>query len=315
MKTLGITLGDPCGIGSEITAKAIDFFNRKKIPFKFVLIGNKSAFEKACKISDINSNFNCIKEFININAKINFDNNASRPGGEVSYKAICISAELFKKNKIQGIVTAPISKQSLHMAGYQFDGHTGLLAHLFKVKEPYLMLANKKFSTLHITCHMSLVEAIKNISKTNIKQAVKVGYDHMKKIGKKSPKIAICGLNPHAGEDGLFGKEEVNILKPAVLTCQNMGINIVGPISSDIIFREANSGKYDLVIANYHDQGHIPVKLIYFDQSVNVTLGVPFIRTSVDHGTAFDIAYKNKARARNMVAAILYALKMIKSKY
>ena len=315
MKTLGITLGDPCGIGSEISAKALEFFCRKKLPYKFIIIGNKKSFEKACKASGIKSNFNCIKEFIDIDAEINYENCSSKVGGEVSYKAICKSANLFKQNNIAGIVTAPISKKSLHMAGYNFDGHTGLLAHLFNVKEPYLMLSNKKFSTLHITCHMPLLNAIKSITQKKVQDVIKVGYNHLIRLGKNFPKIAICGLNPHAGEEGLFGKEEIEILKPAILNAQKEGINIVGPISPDIIFRDANKGKYDLVIANYHDQGHIPVKLIYFDQSVNVTLGVPFIRTSVDHGTAFDISYTNKARARNMVAAILYALKMVDSKY
>lgn len=314
MKTLGITLGDPCGIGSEVSAKALDFFNRKKLPYNFIVIGNKKSFEKSCEISGIKSNFNCIKEFINIGADVSFDKQSSKEGGEVSYKAICISAELYKQNKILGIVTAPISKKSLHLAGYKFDGHTGLLANLFNVKEPYLMLANKKFSTLHVTCHISLSDALKMVSKKNVEQVIKIGFEHMRKLGKENPKIAICGLNPHAGEYGLFGNEEINILKPVVVNCQRMGIDITGPISPDIIFREANKGKFDLVIANYHDQGHIPVKLIYFDQSVNVTLGVPFIRTSVDHGTAFDIAYKNMAKARNMVSAILYAIKMIKSK-
>ena len=132
----------------------------------------------------------------------------------------------------------------------------------------------------------------------------------MLKINKTEPRIAVCGLNPHAGENGIFGSEEINEIIPAVELLKKKGLNIVGPISPDIIFREAVKKKFDLIIANYHDQGHIPVKLLYFDQSVNVTLGVPFIRTSVDHGTAFDIAYKNKASAKNMLNAIFYALKM-----
>ena len=171
------------------------------------------------------------------------------------------------------------------------------------------MLANKKFNTLHVTCHLSLLDAIKSISKDKVLKTIKIGHKHLLKIGIKKPRIGLCGLNPHASEDGIFGEEE-KYLTPAVLKAQDIGIDIAGPISPDIIFREANKGQYDLIIANY-DQGHIPVKLLYFDQSVNVTLGVPFIRTSVDHGTAYDIAYKNIAKARNMVVAIIYALKMI----
>ena len=132
----------------------------------------------------------------------------------------------------------------------------------------------------------------------------------MLKINKTEPRIAVCGLNPHAGENGIFGSEEINEIIPAIEYLKKKGLNVAGPISPDIIFRKAVQKKFDLVIANYHDQGHIPVKLLYFDQSVNVTLGVPFIRTSVDHGTAFDIAYKNKGRAINMLNAIFYALRM-----
>ena len=313
MKTIGITLGDPCGIGPEISAKALNFFSRKKLPFKFIVLGNTSSFLKACDISSIKSNhLSSIKEFIDIKAKIEYKNCSSKEGGEVSYQSICKVSKLFKEKKINAIVTAPISKKSLHLASYNFDGHTGLLGSLFNIKEPYLMLANKKFSTLHVTCHMSLSDAIKTISTEKVLETIKIGHKHLLKFGKTNPRLAICGLNPHASEDGIFGTEEKKYLSPAVLKAKQLGIDIVGPISPDIIFRDANIGKYDLIIANYHDQGHIPVKLLYFDQSVNVTLGVPFVRTSVDHGTAFDIAFKNSARAKNMVAAIIYALKMIK---
>ena len=312
MKTLGITLGDPCGVGPEISAKALEFFSRKKLPYSFVVIGNKKSFLKACNISGIEINkLHCLKEFIDFKAKIEYKNSSSLVGGEVSYQAICMAAELFKEKKIQAMVTAPISKQSLHLAGHHFDGHTGLLASLFNVKEPYLMLANKKFNTLHVTCHMSLLNAIKSISQAKVLKTIEIGHRHLLKLGIKKPRIGLCGLNPHASEEGIFGQEEEKHLTPAVLKALDLGIDIVGPISPDIIFREANKGQYDLIIANYHDQGHIPVKLLYFDQSVNVTLGVPFIITSVDHGTAYDIAYKNIAKARNMVAAIIYALKMI----
>ena len=162
---------------------------------------------------------------------------------------------------------------------------------------------------------MSLASAIDTINEKKVLETIKIGHDHLVKLGKKSPKLAISGLNPHAGEDGIFGKEEIEYIKPAVIKAREFGIDIEGPVSPDIIFREAIRGKYDLIIANYHDQGHIPVKLLYFDQSVNVTLGVPFIRTSVDHGTAFNLSYKNLAKARNMVAAIIYALKMINNKH
>ncbi len=307
---LCITLGDPLGIGPEITVKTLDFLQKKKINISFIVIGSKKAFYKACNNLNINKKLKYIKEFIDYDETIEFLNKPSVVGGSISYKSICKAAELYKNKMVKAIVTAPISKESLHLAGHKFDGHTGLLGSLFNVEEPYLMLANKVFSTLHVTCHKSLKEAIKLITKEKIVEVINIGYKHMLKVKKTEPRIAVCGLNPHAGENGIFGTEEINEIIPAIEFLKTKRLNIVGPISPDIIFREAVKKKFDLVIANYHDQGHIPVKLLYFDQSVNVTLGVPFIRTSVDHGTAFDIAYKNRASAKNMLNAIFYALKM-----
>ena len=307
---LCITLGDPLGIGPEITARTLDFLQKKKINISFIVIGSKKAFYKACGNLNINKKFTYIKEFIDYNERFEFLNKPTIAGGSISYKSICKAAELYKNKMVKAIVTAPISKESLHLAGHKFDGHTGLLGSLFNIEEPYLMLANKIFSTLHVTCHKSLLEAIKLITKEKIVEVINIGHKHMLKVNKTEPRIAVCGLNPHAGENGIFGSEEINEIIPAVELLKKKGLNIVGPISPDIIFREAVKKKFDLVIANYHDQGHIPVKLLYFDQSVNVTLGVPFIRTSVDHGTAFNIAYKNRARAKNMLNAIFYALKM-----
>ena len=290
--------------------KDFRLFTKKKINISFIVIGSKIAFHKACNDLNINNKLKYIKEFIDYDENIDFLNRPSVVGGSISYKSICKAAELYKNKMVKAIVTAPISKESLHLAGHKFDGHTGLLGSLFNIEEPYLMLANKIFSTLHVTCHKSLLEAIKLITKEKIVEVTNIGHKHMLKINKTEPRIAVCGLNPHAGENGIFGSEEINEIIPAVELLKKKGLNIVGPISPDIIFREAVEKKFDLVIANYHDQGHIPVKLLYFDQSVNVTLGVPFIRTSVDHGTAFDIAYKNKASAKNMLTAIFYALKM-----
>ena len=308
---LCITLGDPLGIGPEITARTLNFLQKKKINLSFIVIGSKKAFYKACENLDINNKLKNIIEFIDYNEKIEFLNKPSIVGGSISYNSICKAAELYQNKIVKAIITAPISKESLHLAGHKFDGHTGLLGSLFNIEEPYLMLANKTFSTLHVTCHKSLLEAIKLIKKEKIIEVINIGHEHMLKVNKTEPRIAVCGLNPHAGENGIFGSEEINEIIPAVELLKKKGLNIVGPISPDIIFRKAVKKKFDLVIANYHDQGHIPVKLLYFDQSVNVTLGVPFIRTSVDHGTAFDIAYKNKASAKNMLNAVFYALKMI----
>ena len=286
------------------------FYGKKKINILFKVIGSKSAFIKASEASNLKTNFTNIEEFINFDDNISFVNKSTKAGGEIAYRSICKAADLYKQKKVKAIVTAPISKESLHLAKHYYDGHTGLLGSLFGIREPYLMLANKRFSTLHITCHKPLSEVAKLIKKDRVIKVIKLGYDHFTKIGIKNPKIAICGLNPHASENGIFGLEERDEIIPAINVLKKKGYNLIGPISGDTIFRNAVLGYYDLVIANYHDQGHIPVKLLYFNQSVNVTLGAPFIRTSVDHGTAFDIAYKNKANPTNMLAAINYAVKM-----
>ena len=177
-----------------------------------------------------------------------------------------------------------------------------------------MMLANKKFLTLHVSTHLSLSEAIKKVKKERIIKIIKLGVNHFKNLGKNNPKIGICGLNPHAGENGIFGNEEINEIIPAIKYARQEDINVSDPISADTIFRDANQGEYDIIIAQYHDQGHIPVKLLAFDSSINVSLGLPIIRTSVDHGTAFNIAWTNKAKSKNMVAAILYACRMLNFK-
>ena len=314
-QTIGVTLGDPFGIGPEIVAKSLNFLNKKNFSSQFILIGNKFSYLKACEISKINPKMKIIKKFINIGKEsMKFSNFATNIGGEVAYKSVVACVNLYKCNHISAMVTAPISKEALHLAKHFYDGHTGLLAHLFEIKNPYLMLANKRFDTIHTTCHEPLKDAIRLVKKNKVFEVIKIGNEHFKVVNNKSPRIGVCGLNPHAGENTILGCEEKEEIIPAIEKAINSGINVEGPISSDIIFRKAVEGKFDLIVAHYHDQGHIPVKLLYFNQSVNVTLGVPFIRTSVDHGTAYDIAYKNKASPINLVTAILYALKMRKFK-
>ncbi len=312
---IALTIGDPGGIGPELAAKSIHFLQKKKFPIKIYLLGDIYSFKRALSISGLKIRKSSNLEFINFNHKnISASTFPSKDGGRISYKAILKGYELYKKKIVSAIVTGPISKESLHLAGYKYDGHTGLLAHLCKVKDPTMMLANKKFLTLHVSTHLSLLEAIKKVKKNRIIEIIRIGNNHLKNLGKNNPSIGVCGLNPHAGEKGIFGKEEINEIIPAIKLAKKEGMNITGPISADVIFRDAVDGKYDLIIAQYHDQGHIPVKLLAFDSSINVSLGLPIIRTSVDHGTAFDIAWKNKARSKNMIISILYACRMINFK-
>ena len=213
---------------------------------------------------------------------------------------------------VQAIVAAPQTEASIHLAGIEFDGYPSFVARQtgMKAEDVYLMVCFDKIRIAHCTLHSSVRQSLELITTERVGAVIGAVNETLLRIGIDRPRILVAGLNPHASENGIFGLEEKNEIIPAINTLVNKGYDIKGPISGDTIFRNAVKGHYDLVIANYHDQGHIPVKLLYFDKSVNVTLGVPFIRTSVDHGTAFDIAYKNQANPTNMLASILYALKM-----
>ncbi len=175
-----------------------------------------------------------------------------------------------------------------------------------------MALSTKKVLTVHVSTHLSLLNAIKQVKKARILEAIELSCNHLKMLGIKNPSIGVCGLNPHAGENGIFGEEEISEIIPAINQAKEKGFNVKGPISGDIIFRDALRGVYQIVIAQYHDQGHIPIKLLSFDSAINVTLGLPIIRTSVDHGTAYDIAWQNKAKFSNMICAILHAYRINK---
>ncbi len=312
---IALTLGDPGGIGPEIISKAIRFFSRKKFPIVFNILGDIKAFKKASVLANLDLRNENISNCINFNNT----NYIAKPepteiGGQISYDSIVSACKLVNERKVDAMVTGPISKESLHLAGHNYDGHTGLLASIYEKKSPVLMLANKRFSTVHVSTHVSLLEAIKRVKKNRILEVIKLGSDYLNNIGINKIKIGVCGLNPHSGENGLFGSEEIQEIKPAINKAKLMGMNIEGPVSSDVLFKDAISGKYNLVVAQYHDQGHIPVKLVYLDSTVNISLGLPIIRTSVDHGTAFDISWRNKANIKNMVVSILYACRMVSLK-
>src|ERR1700704_2173885 len=199
--------------------------------------------------------------------------------------------------------TAPLTKEAVTLSGVRFSGHTEYIAELCGVTESRMLLTSQRLSVVHVTTHIALREAL-NSSSERILRTIALGHEAMKLLGVERPRIAMCGLNPHAAEHGLFGDEEVEWITPAIAAASQQGINIDGPHAPDTIFLLASRGAYDLVVAMYHDQGHIAMKLIDFEQTVNVTLGIPIIRTSVDHGTAFDIAGKNKASPQNMIAAL-----------
>ncbi|MDD3174371.1 MAG: 4-hydroxythreonine-4-phosphate dehydrogenase PdxA, partial [Herbinix sp.] len=213
---------------------------------------------------------------------------------------------LAMEGRIGPIVTAPLNKAALHDAGHVFDGHSEIFATLTNTSQYTMMLWSERMSVVHASTHVSLEEACRRVTKERVLECIHLAAKAMKDLGKENPRIAVAGLNPHCGEGGLFGMLDLEEIVPAVEEAQKEGLNVQGPVPPDTVFLKASNGVYDIVVAMYHDQGHIPMKMIAFDSGVNVTLGLPIIRTSVDHGTAFDIAGKGIAKEDS----ILWALKL-----
>jgi 4-hydroxythreonine-4-phosphate dehydrogenase len=231
--------------------------------------------------------------------------------GHAAYEYIRVASELAMGGKVQAICTAPLNKEALHAAGHIFPGHTELLAHLTGTEEVSMMLSTPKIRVIHVTTHIGLMDAIRKINPDLVERTIRRGHEALVRAGIPNPKIGVCAINPHAGENGLFGQgEEAEKIEPGVTAAQADGINAVGPLPADTLFFLAGRGDYDLVVAMYHDQGHGPVKVLGIEAGVNITVGLPVIRTSVDHGTAFDIAGKNIADSRSMVEALHQAAEM-----
>jgi len=212
-------------------------------------------------------------------------------------------------HEVDAMATAPLNKEAVVLAGVHFTGHTEYIAELCGAADSRMLLINDRLRVVHVTTHCSLRRACEPTVQ-RIVRTIELGNESLQLLGFQSPRIAVCGLNPHAGENGLFGNEDAALILPAVQAAQSAGIPCQGPFPADTLFTKAVRGEFDLVVAMYHDQGHIPMKLMDFENTVNVSLGLPIIRTSVDHGTAFDIAGKNCADARNMKAALRLAVSM-----
>ncbi|RUM42138.1 MAG: 4-hydroxythreonine-4-phosphate dehydrogenase PdxA, partial [Desulfurobacterium sp.] len=247
---------------------------------------------------------------INVLNQVSFEvGKVSKEAGKAQIAFLERAVEDSKKGLIDAIVTLPINKESARLGGFSFPGHTEYLAHAFKVPEFAMMLANEKLKVVLLTTHVALKDVPKLISKEKILSKLRLIHKSL-----RSPKIAVAALNPHAGENGLFGDEEIKIINPAVEEAKREGINASGAISSDTVFVRAVKGEFDVVLCMYHDQGLIPIKLLGFGNSVNVTLGLPVVRTSVDHGTAYDIAGKGLANPESFKTAIKVALELLNSK-
>lgn len=314
-----ITMGDPSGVGPEVTVKALAALSPAERR-DFAVVGARPVLERARAAVGIDLPLVAPGEDgiavidVPVEGLPESFGVLSPRCGEASYQYIRTAVDWASSGRALGIVTAPINKEALNSAGHHYDGHTGLLAHLTGQRASWMLLASERLNVIHVSTHVSLREAIERAKPERVLETIRTGHRHFLRMGVANPRIAVAGLNPHCGENGLFGTEDDEFLAPAVARAKAEGINVAGPISADTVYHRAYNGAFDLVVAQYHDQGHIPIKLVAFDTAVNCSLGLPIDRSSVDHGTAFDIAGTGKANHVNMLSALSYARKLAESR-
>jgi len=322
---IAVTMGDAAGIGPEIIVKVLHLEEIYRI-CRPLVVGEGTTIHKMVellksplklhtieKLTGVKGEFGTIDllDLHNLNQAEVILGQIGAPCGRAAMEYIAKATELTLAGKVKALVTAPISKEATKLAGYQDIGHLEYLARITGASEYATMLVSGSLSVVHLTTHYSLKDACKLVTKERILAKLKLTHDSFLKWGVRQPRIAVAGLNPHAGEGGLLGREEIEEIEPAVKEAQHLGIDARGPFPADSVFNRAINGEFDVVLALYHDQGHIPIKVYGFEKSVSVALGLPFIRTSVDHGTAFDIAGKGIANPESLAEAIKTAVKLI----
>ena len=310
---IGITMGDPAGVGPEISVRALAEMSPEDRA-RTRIYGNLVTLEAAKTVSGLDLDLTGHVVDLSIDGAPLPWGQLSPVAGDAAFRFIERAVQDAQAGRIGCIVTAPINKEALNLAGHHYDGHTGMLRSLTGSKAAYMLLASERLKVIHVSTHVSLKEAIARATTERVLATIRAGHAHLQRIGYDSPRIAVAGINPHCGENGLFGSEDDDQITPAVAAARAEGIDAYGPISADTVFHRAYSGSFDLVVAQYHDQGHIPIKLVAFDTAVNVSVELPIDRTSVDHGTAFDIAGKGIANHGNMNEAIAYARKLVAGK-
>lgn len=326
---LGITMGDAAGIGPEVILKALREEEIYKIA-RPVVFGDLGILERAAHL--LESPLACraveraaeggkdygivdVIDLKNLPADLPFSKVDGR-AGKAAYEYIERACAAAKNGEIHAIVTAPLNKEALHAGGCPFPGHTEILGHLMGGKDFAMMLTSPKLRVIHVSTHIAYRDVPKAVTKERVGTVIALAHEALQLMGLAEPRIAVAGLNPHCGEHGLFGDEDEKEIVPAVKEAQAKGWNVEGPIPPDSVFhRAANLGEFDIVVCMYHDQGHIPIKVLGFDSGVNVTVGLPCIRTSVDHGTAFPVAGTGKANPASMLAALRLAAQMATTKY
>ena len=336
MPILAITLGDVCGVGPEIVVKALQNKTVYEI-CKPLVIGDVRMVERALEAAGLSGV--AVTEVMDIRAhdfspdKISVKNvpididgpvpyaKVTSVGGHAAYTAIAEAIRLAMDNQVDGTVTAPLNKEALNLAGYHYSGHTEIYADLTNTHSYTMMLADGPLRVVHVSTHVSLREACNRVKKDRVLEVIRLAHQACLELGISKPRVAVAGLNPHCGENGLFGTEEIEEISPAIEAARAEGIDATGPVPPDTVFSKARGRMFDIVVAMYHDQGHIPLKVVGFvyDESehrwrsvtgVNITLGLPIIRTSVDHGTAFELAGTGQASELSMLNAISIGAEM-----
>ena len=320
-KPMAITMGDPSGIGPEIIASAL----AARPDTRAVVFGCPDVMARAVRVVGTDSTVRALSQLDEARfapgtievlqtgslAQPPIFGQISAESGQAAFDAIARAIACARQGQVSGIVTAPIHKEALARAGITYPGHTEMLADLGGAERVAMLLGNDDIRTVLVTIHCSLLDAIKAADFDAQMAAIRLAHEGATALGYANPRVAVAGLNPHAGEGGLFGREEIEIITPAITAAQAEGIDATGPWPGDTVFMMARQGKFDIVVAQYHDQGLIPVKYMGLEKGVNITLGLPFVRTSPDHGTAFDIAGTGTADAASLLTALDYAQRLI----
>lgn len=335
---LGITMGDPAGVGPEIIARALGepavaascrpvvIGSAAVMKEALALVGSALGLRAVARVANCRwepGTLECL-DLGNVDAARLPRGAVSAAAGRAAYESIEAAVQLVRSGEIHGIVTAPINKEALAAAGLAHTGHTEILARLAGVRDVAMLLVGRDLAVIHVTTHVALRQVPDLVTRERVLRTIRLAHQTMAALGRPRPRIAVAGLNPHAGEDGLFGDEERREIAPAVEAARDEGLDVSGPLPADTLFSRARGGEFDVVVAMYHDQGHIPVKTLGFQydherrtwtglSGVNVTAGLPFLRVSVDHGTAFDRAWKGTANHESLREAIEVAVRLLEA--